>query len=112
MKNTIKLFGIIAVAALIGLSVTSCDEEYTATFINETRWDIAVVCAGSDPSSFTLKGVTLAEPASTQLVTRVGKLVEITSWDSANKNMIITENKGDGRFVFKQDPDTMDSVQK
>ena len=66
MKNTIKLFGIIALVAVIGFSLTSCDGssggggnfDFTATFRNNSSVAVAVEHDGGSwagGSGFTLQ---------------------------------------------------------
>jgi hypothetical protein len=60
MKNTSKIFGFIALMAVIALSMafTSCDFEdavWTYTFTNASLYDIVVTCADLTPSSLTIE---------------------------------------------------------
>jgi len=55
MKNFIKFFGIIAVLAVISLSIGSCDLEFTWEFVNRSFFTVNVFDTNFDPSSFTLE---------------------------------------------------------
>lgn len=57
MKHLDKLFGIIVYMALIGFSMAACkepEESYDYTFINESSYDVEIVCGDFNLSSFVL----------------------------------------------------------
>jgi hypothetical protein len=123
MKNTIKLIGIIAVVAVIGVFFAACgpdEDERVVVFINESIYGITVRCAGSTPEEFDLDGIQAAawaagdEPDS-QKVTRVGKNIELTGWEikgsGGSKAGIKTDNPA-GYYYFRNDTSMELSVEQ
>jgi hypothetical protein len=55
MKKNLKIFGIIVLLAVIGLSMTGCPEDtFTWKFVNKASKTVNVSCYDLNPSSFSI----------------------------------------------------------
>jgi hypothetical protein len=90
MKKNLKIFGIIVLLAVIGLSMTGCPEEYTWKFINNSSYTVTVTCRDLDPSSFSIP------PKETKTATSTLGAIYIT-YIPANQ---VDVESGSGKFTF------------
>jgi hypothetical protein len=124
MKNTFKWLGFIVVVAVIGVFFAACGEDEDireGIIVNESKYDLIVRCAGSEPSEFPLKGIQAAEwdaggTADSRKVTRVGKNIQVTGWEIADsggsQSGVITDNSKAGYYYFRNDPSMSLSVEQ
>ena len=95
MKNTIKLLGIIAIMAVIGLSLSGCEEDsgddsYTYKFINNSSFTIDITSSDLDPSEFSVN------PGSTKSATSSKSSIKFTYTQANN----VDATKGNGKITF------------
>jgi hypothetical protein len=93
MKKNLKIFGIIVLLAVIGLSMTGCPEDsFTHKYTNNSSHDLTVTCKDLNPSSFSLnKGETKTATSSLAVV--------IVTWTP--HGLVVIEDSGSGKYTFK-----------
>ena len=93
MRNAKKVFGIIVIAAVIGLCLVGCKEEpevYTKHFVNHSSYTVNITCDDISPSSFSLS------PGSTRSFTTTKSVITITYSPSNSVNC----TSSPGYFTF------------
>jgi hypothetical protein len=93
MKKNLKVFGIIVLLAVIGLSMTGCPEDaFTWKFTNESSYDVTVTCKDLNPSSFSL-AVRETKTATSSLS------VVVINWTP--KGTVDMVESGNGKYIFE-----------
>jgi hypothetical protein len=104
MKNKLKLWGIIALVAVIGLSFAACgngttddDDTYTAAIFAVSTTDYVTAFGGTPPTGFTILDGTreaLIAKVGTAMSGSYSSLVEGTGLFYDNVNQAVDQNKG------------------